>query len=469
MTSHVERDTKILALYREKAPQREIAARCGTTLDVVETVIKIARKLERIGTAVQEIPIVLCRESPTARPVLPVKVEALARSIADVGLRQPINVRPLGEAFEVRGGGHRLAAFRKLGRETIPAFVRGDDDLHAELAEIDENLIRNDLSPIERSAAQARRKAIYQELHPETKAGGDRRSNAQLEHLKDGEDDPTPRYDEAASEDIGQSPQTIRREVHRGEVLGDRKADISGTSLDKGDELDALAKLPEEKRDSLIDRAKAGEKVSAKTEIKKDLRDKRERDTAGEIPAGKFGVIVCDDEWDHVVWSRNTGMDRHASNHYETADDAHTAAELHERTKARFECAADDCFLGMWATVQHLAIAVDLLRLRGFRYVSHYVWGKDKIGLGYWNRNKHEILLIGIKGDIPCPAPGTQWESLIMAPRGDHSAKPEIFLELIEAYFPTLPKIELNRRGPARPGWDAWGLEVEESQRDQAA
>jgi hypothetical protein len=33
---------------------------------------------------------------------------------------------------------------------------------------------------------------------------------------------------------------------------------------------------------------------------------------------------------------------------------------------------------------------------------------------------------------------------------------------MIEAYFPNLPKIEPNRRGKARPGWDAWGAEVED-------
>jgi hypothetical protein len=50
--------------------------------------------------------------------------------------------------------------------------------------------------------------------------------------------------------------------------------------------------------------------------------------------------------------------------------------------------------------------------------------------------------------------------SLITTPRGEHSAKPECFLEMIERYFPTLPKIELNRRGAARSGWDAWGNEL---------
>jgi N6-adenosine-specific RNA methylase IME4 len=71
------------------------------------------------------------------------------------------------------------------------------------------------------------------------------------------------------------------------------------------------------------------------------------------------------------------------------------------------------------------------------------------------------LLLIGTRGNVPCPAPGMQRESLIMAPRGEHSAKPERFLEMIEQYFPTLPKIELNRRGAPRPGWDAWGNEFD--------
>ena len=38
-------------------------------------------------------------------------------------------------------------------------------------------------------------------------------------------------------------------------------------------------------------------------------------------------------------------------------------------------------------------------------------------------------------------------------------AKPEAFAEMIEAYFPTLPKIELFARGKARPGWDAGGTQ----------
>jgi N6-adenosine-specific RNA methylase IME4 len=75
--------------------------------------------------------------------------------------------------------------------------------------------------------------------------------------------------------------------------------------------------------------------------------------------------------------------------------------------------------------------------------------------------HKHEILLVGTRGHVPAPAMGTQWSSLILAPVGRHSEKPEAFCEMIESYFPTLPKIELHARGVvSRPGWDVWGLEA---------
>ena len=42
--------------------------------------------------------------------------------------------------------------------------------------------------------------------------------------------------------------------------------------------------------------------------------------------------------------------------------------------------------------------ALTVMAAWGFDYVSHYAWGKDKIGTGYWSREKHELLLIGIRG-----------------------------------------------------------------------
>lgn len=198
-------------------------------------------------------------------------------------------------------------------------------------------------------------------------------------------------------------------------------------------------------------------KTALRTDDKKERRAEREAELAvrqNALPNKRYGVIVADPEWRWEPWSRETGMDRAADNHYPTS--------VLDVIKARdvASIAANDCVLWLWATIPMLPHALTVMAAWGFDYVSSYVWGKDKIGMGYWSREKHEVLLIGTRGKIPCPAPGTQWESLIMAPRGKHSEKPEVFLEMIEGYFPSLSKIELNRRGPARPGWDAWGNEA---------
>ena len=52
---------------------------------------------------------------------------------------------------------------------------------------------------------------------------------------------------------------------------------------------------------------------------------------------------------------------------------------------------------------------------------------------------------------------------MIRERKREHSRKPEKSYEMIEAYFPSVPKIELNCRGKPRPGWAAWGNEVEEA------
>jgi ParB/RepB/Spo0J family partition protein len=214
-----------------------------------------------------EIPVARCRPSPNARAVLFPKVLVLASSIKDVGLRQPINVRLVGADYEVRGGLHRVEAFRHLGFETIPAIVTDDDDLRAELAEIDENLIRNELSPAERAIAISRRKVCYEALHPEAAHGGDRKSSRQVGDLIEPDRKPgeAERFTKTTADATGKSERSVQRDAQRGEDIGaDALAKVVNTSLDKGEELDALAKLEPAHRTRLIERAAAGEDVSAK-------------------------------------------------------------------------------------------------------------------------------------------------------------------------------------------------------------
>jgi N6-adenosine-specific RNA methylase IME4/ParB-like chromosome segregation protein Spo0J len=401
------------------------------------------------------------------RQLRPEVVDEIKDSIQLEGLLQPIIVRPRprgGAGFLLIGGWHRLAAVHKLGHATIECRVLdGLDADEARLAEIDENLIRADLTPSERASHHAERKALYLKLHPETKrgSGGGRAkaakakpkgAKAQIEPQQDA-------YTKDAAKKTARSRATIKRDVARGENIDpEALADLNSSCLDKGDELDAMVKLPVAEQRKLAARAKAGEKVSAKVRVQQVKRAEREVKLATKItalPDAKFGVIVGDPEWDDDVYSRETGMNRHPANHYPTSD----IETIKKRPVASI--AADDCVLFLWTTNQHLDVAIDVLRAWGFGYRSDYVWRKPSAGTGFWNRSVHETLLIGTRGKPPCPAPGTQWDSVIDADRGEHSAKPEIFLEMIEAYFPNVPKIELNRRGPARPGWSAWGNEAE--------
>jgi len=145
------------------------------------------------------------------------------------------------------------------------------------------------------------------------------------------------------------------------------------------------------------------------------------------------------------------------------SEDAHTAQEIVERTKDRLACAADDCALFMYGTVPHLAIAINVLRLRGFRYVTNWTWDKIKTGTGYWNRNRHEqsIARDQRQHHVSRAGPAMGVAAKLQGDRALSEAR--AISKMIEEYFPNLPKIELNRRGPPRSGWSSWGLEAEES------
>lgn len=373
-----------------------------------------------------------------------------------------IIVRPLAGGkiikFIVVAGVHRVMAARAVGWASLRAVVlpyeTATDRLLAGLVEIDENLKRKRLTPAVEALLTARRKQIYEKLHPETRHGspgvsrqvGDTRGRTDAD-----------RFSEAQARATGRSERAVQRAAARGEALLPQELKlISGTALDKGDELDWLAKLAPERRVALIERAAGGDKVSAKTEFKKQHRQTRER-ALGErqrsLPTAKFGVILADPEWRFETWSE-AGLDRAADNHYPTSP----ADVILERPVAGI--AADDCALFLWATVPMLPAALTVMKAWGFAYKSHFAWVKDgSPGTGYWNRNDHELLLVGTRGNIPCPAPGDNRSSVLRSQKAGHSEKPVAAYELIEAYFPTLPKIELNARA-RREGWEAWGLEA---------
>lgn len=80
------------------------------------------------------------------------EIRDLADNIREVGLLQPIQLRPDGERFETVWGHRRYLAFKLLGKKEIPAFVRAMDGCECALSRASENLRRVDISPIEEAA-----------------------------------------------------------------------------------------------------------------------------------------------------------------------------------------------------------------------------------------------------------------------------------------------------------------------------
>ena len=300
-------------------------------------------------------------------------------SIAAQGLLHPITLRKRASdgAHVLVAGRHRLEAVRKLGHQTVAAVILdGADSDRAQLVEIDENLIRADLTPAERAAHQAKRKEIYERLHPETKAGAAQAKGmnaAQGRGRQNGDD--VNRYTADAAKMTGKSERSIQREAARGTAIPDVAA-LAGTSLDKCDELDALAKLPADEQHKLAERAKAGEKVSAKAHAKKIKRDAREQALAAKqlaLPDKRYGVIVADPEWRFEPWSRETGMDRAADNHYPTSCTEVIAARdvpVDRRRRLRAVPVGDR---------PDAPARAGRSWPRGASTTrAHYVWGKDK-------------------------------------------------------------------------------------------
>jgi ParB family chromosome partitioning protein len=81
----------------------------------------------------------------------------LGDSILREGLLHPITITESGRLVS---GLHRLAAFKMLGREQIPCVIVPDDDLQNEFAEINENLVRNPLTVLERCELYRRMKEL---------------------------------------------------------------------------------------------------------------------------------------------------------------------------------------------------------------------------------------------------------------------------------------------------------------------
>ena len=114
-----------------------------------------------------KIKIVEIKVGDNRREIDEANVANLMKSIREVGLINPITVTAGNKLI---AGAHRLEACKRIGWEEIECNVAELDGLKAELAEIDENLIRHNMNHIDEGEQLLRKKEIYEMLYPETKA-----------------------------------------------------------------------------------------------------------------------------------------------------------------------------------------------------------------------------------------------------------------------------------------------------------
>lgn len=141
-------------------------------------------------------------------------VANLMKSIREVGLINSITVTAGNKLI---AGAHRLEACKRLGWEEIECNVAELDGLKAELAEIDENLIRHNLNHIDEGEQLLRKKEIYEMLYPETKAtnqGGAFRGNQHTKEVTEPNSATTTRsFVDDSAEKMQMTPRAIRKKI----------------------------------------------------------------------------------------------------------------------------------------------------------------------------------------------------------------------------------------------------------------
>lgn len=119
----------------------------------------------------------------------------------------------------------------------------------------------------------------------------------------------------------------------------------------------------------------------------------------------------------------------------------------------------DNAVLYLWATAPKLEEALRVMKAWKMNYKSHLIWDKVKIGMGYWFRGQHELLLVGIRGKFSPPLPSLRIGSVFVEGRGIHSKKPDKIRRYISLWYPNKNKLEIFAREKAL-GWDVFGNEV---------
>jgi N6-adenosine-specific RNA methylase IME4 len=349
-------------------------------------------------------------------------VRSLAASIASVGLLHPIVVAENGRLV---AGARRLLAVKSLGWSDVPVRVVRtlSDATRALRAERDENTERKSflpselvsmaraLEPLERADAQARL------THGGRPKRGQKRSGKLPDHS------------------TGDTRDRL------GRVVG-----VSGRTLDKARFVVEAAEREPEKYGRLLGQMDRTGNIHGAFRVLVKRREAERIDAAvPPLPTGSFNVIVCDPPWRYAI--RSADVTQRGNTPYADMSLGDICALPVEAL------AAEDCVLWLWTTNLHMRDSFAVLDAWGFESKTILTWAKQKFGVGQWLRGQTEHCHLAVRGK-PTALLSNQ-STLLVAPAGAHSAKPDEFYRLIETLCPG-SKLDMFARR-RRVGWVSHG------------
>jgi N6-adenosine-specific RNA methylase IME4 len=351
------------------------------------------------------------------RPLTPSEYQALKESIRENGLLEKIKITPDGTVLD---GHHRLKACQELNITPQFEVVHLNSELEEQLYVLEVNTKRRHLNTFEFIEHALQSEGLKRKIG-ELREKAEQHKGGRGKTLVPGE----PKFDTHGeiAKLLGVSKKTYVR---------------AKAIIEKGSE-----ELKEKVREGKMSIVYAYKMVK-----------RREAPQPPPLPEGEYDVIYADPPWEYYLPLRGS-------------PDMHYPVMSTEEICRLKIPVAEDAVLFLWATNPKLEDALTVMKAWGFTYKTNMVWVKDKTGTGYYFRGQHELLLLGVKGNIGVPAEESRPPSVLYAPAGEHSEKPEAVYELIEKMYPNRRYLELFAR-KRRSGWTAWGDQLAEKVQEEA-